>query len=345
MFLRRWKFSSGVLVWFVLLCMACIITWSRQHLVLVSQMGALSSSISDLPFPTTFNFDVTKIALMRTTPTVTNIRKSSSRLLSNQKILLFITTIFSESHMKVFSCCWPKLMEQSQFLPYVDVMVFANNNTEIPQSNLVLAESVFLNNPSYTVQFAPVEDVKYIEAQHEHNMFQLGANLGPKLAFQNGWFEPYDWIIRINPDVFIRNSTWIQQSMNDPSIEGIFVNCNGEYYSPNRRQLHTDFFAVRPNALMKYHPLPDDTPFSRMELESWSPSRTSKQKYFLNHETTAYRYFSPMIKAGASRYLPDAEDSKGNCRIRGVTASVFHGHDSCIDNSNVCEGLADWNII
>jgi hypothetical protein len=252
-------------------------------------------------------------------------------------------------------------------------MVFTNNSTEIPQSNLELVQSTFQHNPTYQVQYAPIQDVEYIQQQPEqHNVFQLGANLGPKLAFQYGWFDNYDWVLRINPDVLIRNSTWIHQTMQDPTVEGIVVNCHGEFYDKRKRQLHTDFFAVRPMAMNKYYPnnittTPADnnndkkkkkkksnlkrrrkneegTAFSHMALESWSGPESSNTTYFVNHEETAYKYFAPIIQAGTARYLPDADNSQGTCRIRGNQSSVYHGHDSCDHDPTVCDALVHWEI-
>jgi hypothetical protein len=271
----------------------------------------------------------------------TSIDGSSTR---RQKILLFITTIFSEQHKRYFACCWPKLMKQSKLLPHVHVMVFTNNSTEIPEAVLEMVQSIFRNNPTYNVQYAPIEEVNYILRQpQQHNIFQSGANVGPKLAFEHGWFDDYDWVIRINPDVLIRKSTWIRQTMQDPVVEGIFVNCDGGSY------LHTDFFAFRPMAMAKYYPNTDDnqtdTPFSHMALESWSgPMVANSNEYFFNHERTAHKYFLPMLQARTYRYLPDADNSQSICRVRGSRSSVYHGHDSCSQDPTVCNALEHWDI-
>lgn len=321
---KRRTLSNDLSAWIAFCIGLGILSWNRQLHAITSRVGS-SWKTSDLP-------------------RMPERHVEKPTLPSTQKILLFITTIFSKDHMRFFSCCWPKLMEESQLLPFVDVMVFTNNSTEIPETNLFVAESLFRSNPSYKVQYAPYEEVAYVQAQHNHNMFQLGANLGPKLGFRDKWFEEYDWVIRINPDVLIRNSTWILQTMANPSVEGIFVNCNGEFYDKNKKQLHTDFFAVRPKPFLAYYHGQSDTPFSQMELETWSAPMIPKTKYFLNHEGTAYKYFSPILQAGRYRYLPDTADSKGNCRVRGNESSVYHGHESCLDNPHVCDALLNWTI-
>ena len=60
-------------------------------------------------------------------------------------------------------------------------------------------------------------------------------------------------MIRVNPDVLIRNDTFILASMADESISGIFVDYLDKPCPSGRgcsdRIIHTDFFAVRPSAV------------------------------------------------------------------------------------------------
>jgi hypothetical protein len=261
--------------------------------------------------------------------------------LKDVKILLFVTTVFSRRHMNQFSCCWPTLMKQSALLPNVDIMIFSNNSTKVPDDDIINTRALFQKNPSFAVKHAPPDIVAEINAQTKANTFQMGANLGPRLAFQKGWFDDYDWVIRINPDVLIRNSTWLLQQLQNPNVEGIFHDC-----TPRRgHQLHTDFFAVRPKAVMKYYHPSHDAPFSKMELEAWSAPLNSSLKVFFNHEATAYKYFRPIMEAGKARFLPDAAPSNGNCRIRGATSSVYHGHESCgYVQPNVCNALENFTV-
>ena len=56
-------------------------------------------------------------------------------------------------------------------------------------------------------------------------------------------------IIRLNPDVLIRNDQWLLQQMNNPELDGIFQ----LFYPKNNRGkkipfFHTDFYAFRPHA-------------------------------------------------------------------------------------------------
>jgi hypothetical protein len=196
-------------------------------------------------------------------------------------------------------------------LPNVDVVIFSNNVTELNVSELVTAERLFAdNNPHFRFRFATQEQLYPIE-QHPHdspNRLQMGANLAMALGVSSGWFAPYDWVIRINPDVLIRDSFWIWKTMHDPDVDGIFVNCSA-------KEIHTDFFAVRPRALR-------GDAFGEMQ-------RYRGGRYY-NHELTAHHEFQPIIQAGRHRLLPGTKVSNGKCRVRGAKSSVYHEHDSCL---------------
>jgi hypothetical protein len=144
------------------------------------------------------------------TTTMTPLAKS----LRSSKILLFITTHFSPEHIRYFDCCWPQLMEKSQFLPHVHVLIFSTNMTIIPDRVLDHVGSLFVSNPTYKIEFAPQYEMSRLSKLYKHNpKLQRGANLGMARGFLRGWFDNYNWLIRINPDVLIRNSTWLVQQL------------------------------------------------------------------------------------------------------------------------------------
>jgi hypothetical protein len=246
----------------------------------------------------------------------------------NVKILLFMTTVFSQQHIDCFHCCWPKLVEQSQLLKRAHIMIFSNNETAIDEPKMQYTENLFQNSPSFEFKFAPGHKIKEIQAiDTDINYFQTGANLGMKLGVSEQWFAPYDWIIRINPDVLIRNSTWLLETMLlDPNADGIFVDC----LEKKTQKFHADFFAIRPRSL-------SDSAFSHMELEF-------HYKTMLNHERTAYIAFTPIVQSGRARYVPNVQPSNGYCRVRGRESPIYNGHDSCRNESMICDALAGWPI-
>jgi hypothetical protein len=171
------------------------------------------------------------------------------------KVLLYITTLFSDQHVGYFDCCWPALMEDSLLLPNVDVQVFSNNETRLPDEYVDRVTALFRNNPSFRFRFPTRGDLRSVKQQSQGRRkasAHIGANLGLQLGFREGWFDGYDWLIRINPDVLIRNSTWIVRQLHDPTADGIFVDCGDNRSYLNRTtKFHTDFFAVRPGVLME----------------------------------------------------------------------------------------------
>ena len=122
-----------------------------------------------------------------------------------------------------------------------------------------------------------------------------------------GWFKPFDWVVRINPDVLIRNSSFLMDCVNDPAVDAVIIWC-----SPLR--IHTDFFAFRPKALG-----PDA--FVNMTNEHATIPR-------INHEATVTTSFMEIIKSSRYRMVPDLKPSQGHCRVRGEKAPVYHMHDS-----------------
>lgn len=277
---------------------------------------------------------------MSTTNATNNSRKPNKSMKKEPiKILLFLTTIFSEYHIQMFHCCWPKLLHQSKLLSKVHIAIFSNNETQIPAKEMEYTQQLFATNPTFTYLFPNASDLDTIASTRGSKIqFQVGANLGPKLAFQhnNSWFTKYDWIIRINPDVFIRQSDWLYRTMNDPQVDAIVVYCE-----PGK--IHTDFFAVRPNVLKHHWPDIEDSPFSHMQLNPQSKRRPNRTVW-VNHETTAQYYFQPIMNQQRHAYLPNHDKSSGICRVRGQQSPIVHDHTYCQNDTNICEALEGWDI-
>ncbi|KAL3937734.1 MAG: hypothetical protein SGBAC_007214 [Bacillariaceae sp.] len=189
------------------------------------------------------------------------------------------------------------------------------------------------------------------------------ANLGVRAGFEHGWVHNhntlmFDWMIRINPDVLIRKSKWLLETM-QASVDAIptsaLTTTTTTTTTTNSllntkvtmaigvhcatRQMHTDFFALRPHF--------------------WNASAFSKMgrkgnKW--NHERTAYREMAHLVHnynkndsnnnngtTKSIQYLPDVDPSEGSCRVRGTNASVYHVHDSCQEDM-LCLALDGWDL-
>jgi hypothetical protein len=139
--------------------------------------------------------------------------------------------------------------------------------------------------------------------------YNEGAILALVKGFQNGWFEKYDWVVRVNPDVLIKNDTFILASMADKSINGIFVDCLDRPCPAGRgcfnRHMHSDFFAIRPSAVT---------------LDALL------NNYDANAERMTIKAFSGIVDKKTDAWLPGTGPQRGLCRVNGATSPVVHDH-------------------
>lgn len=142
------------------------------------------------------------------------------------------------------------------------------------------------------------------------------------------WFHGYDWIIRLNPDVLIKDDAWIRSQLTNPNVNVIGVDCNKDRdlamrgdilpwddidkLGMGRIKLHSDFIAFRPNAInttqliSTLHNQP--WPFHNAEYHLTNALLTN-----INDDVIAY-------VPGVSPYIEKA------CRVRGESSPVVHDH-------------------
>jgi hypothetical protein len=137
--------------------------------------------------------------------------------------------------------------------------------------------------------------------------YHQGAILGLKLAGEYGWFDNYDWVIRSNPDVIIKNETEILNNLLDPDIDGIFMNC---FPNPAHAKLHTDWSAFRPRALPQ-------NPFTSTIIYA---------------EQAFTEDMQPILESQKFAWLPFSyTDSPGSCRVVGDVVVHLHKFPDCKD--------------
>lgn len=224
--------------------------------------------------------------------------KSKTSHIRTPKVLLYVTTAASALHRKFLRELWPELLCQSDLLRNVDVVMFSTGNrtynSEMSRAFSSVAHFVVLNEPNPG--------------------YQRGANLAMTVGMERQVFVGYDWLIRVNPDVIIRNSTWIFNTMLDPDVDAIFVDCYDGCLTGYCKHgvsvlIHTDFFAVRPQMLTR---------------ESFSMDTFAK---FSNAEHTATHAFQHILQSGRYQWLPNTGPMRGNCRVRGEHSPVLHTHN------------------
>jgi hypothetical protein len=209
---------------------------------------------------------------------------------SKIKLVIYMTTHLTETHI-LFLPCWHDAIQRMEIFKYADLILYA---TEVPTPE----------------QLAMLPFRKTTIKLYNNTGYSEGAIQAMVDPFVENvtWFDDYDWVIRLNPDVVIRNDTWLIQTMLNTSIDGIFHDClNRKSYANSTTDFHTDFYAFRPSAV---------------ELER---VRNTNQQYAENHMSDAFRNF---FDSGRFAYVDGANNSHpGMCRIEGPDSPVIHHHD------------------
>jgi len=209
--------------------------------------------------------------------------------LDNIRVLLYITTHLPDLHVQFLRKCWPGLISNSALLQHADVLLFAGGS--LPTDIL---EDVF-RGKNVRVQ------------QYKNPGYQEGAMLAMEAATSGHWFDGYDWVIRLNPDVLILEDEWLIKTLADDGVDGIFANC---FDSPctshcTEHLVNSDFYAVRPSQL---------GPASFIETAGLETAELQVSAAFGN-----------IMEAGRDRWVPGTEMA-GSCRIHGPGVPVLHAH-------------------
>lgn len=212
---------------------------------------------------------------------ITNVT-STDRL----RVAFFMTTALSTPH-QLFFHCWEHGSRQLKLLQSADVLIYAPQN--LSEGNL----AQFRHMGQVTVR------------NFKNTGYKGGAvmatldGFGPR-AVEEKWFDNYDWVIRLNPDVLIMDDEWLLQTMKNSSIDGIFQNCGD-------CRLQTDFFAVRVKA-----------------VDSHLVNRSQRS----NAETHTTQSFSNILRSGRFEWVKGGTPmSYTQCRIMGSRSPVVHVHD------------------
>lgn len=215
------------------------------------------------------------------------------------RVLVYITTHMSKSHIQFMESCWEVMVAKSKLLQKADFMFYAPKKPDE-----ALLRRIF---PTQSVEIKVVRNLQK----------QQGAIEALRFGFENGLFEKYDWVIRVNPDVLILDDTFLLANMLDDDVDGIFVECKervvcnagcenqADVRGGKTYLAHTDFFTVRPAAVDK---------------QLINATHDNAEKHFTN----AIRQIS---SRGRDRWINNrGTRTRGQCRIRGPTSPVQHHH-------------------
>ena len=174
--------------------------------------------------------------------------------------------------------CWPNVLARSSLLYQADVAVYLNPADQERRKEAVsILQDTFVNH-HLTIYL------------RENEVYNTGAVMAMYEAVSSNFFDGYDWVIRLNPDVMIRDDTFLRENMVDPTVSALLVNCR------NRgAKVHTDFFVIRPNVL-------DANLFTEQIVQ-----KNAEQGFTSLLQDT-------VLSKGTHRWIPDTNPKTSACR-------------------------------
>jgi hypothetical protein len=261
--------------------------------------------------------------------------------LDSMKIGLYMTTHQSSEHMAFLRQCWPYATQKLRLLQRSHLLYYTSAPTDNDVPHDILSRLVFQNVTIFRYSEVP------LAPGHRENRArkQLGAKRAMVDPILNHWFDDYDWIIRLNPDVLIRNDTWLVEKMLDPSVHAILYGFdhNG---SPNSA-LHSDFYAFRPHALTSQPHvtakfLEEHLANDKMTAEEQMRVLFAK---LLENEAQAGNLTAEgeaATSSGRVAWLPGVVRRGSQARMLGLNCPVLHVHrlvHYCPNYFNATDGL------
>ena len=137
-------------------------------------------------------------------------RSSVFKSLTDLRVLLYVTSHSSLQHLQALKWIWPETVANSDLLKNSEAIFYVANQPPVLEK---LLKDAFPTNSNVTV------------VNYTNDGYQEGAIKALSDAYQNNWFKGYDWVIRVNPDVIIRNDRWMLKQMFDMDVWGVLVDC------------------------------------------------------------------------------------------------------------------------
>ena len=206
------------------------------------------------------------------------------------KLLVYMTTHLPDAHVK-FLPCWKDAIQRLSIFKNADGMIYTSKQLSKEQ----LEQLPFRKT---TIKSVPT-NIGYQEGA-------VQAIVDPFVE-EVSWFDGYDWVIKLNPDVLVREDTWLIQTMLDTSIDVIVHECLSHNKHSNNPTFHSDFIAFRPNAVDRERLLQTDRSHAEFHM-------TSTFRHLYDQKRFAYVEGGKNVMEGA-------------CRIAGLHSPVLHVHE------------------
>jgi hypothetical protein len=277
-----------------------------------------------------------RVDLVETTTTIVAVPTTTSPTTawSHVKLAVYMTTHLSSNQLRFFPC-WHDAIQRLQVFHNADLILY----TSAPPTHETLA---YLR-PFQNIRVQVVRNRGYQQGairamtdpfrQRPEGTTATTTTTAIPPAHTNEtmthaphtttWFDTYDWVIRLNPDVLIRNDTWLMETMLDPGIDAIFHDCNNNrrhhtvvssfkralltQHHPTHR-MHSDFVAFRPHAV------------NRTLLLQAAVAATNAEQHITDG------FGNIILDSKRYRLVEGAENRAGDCRIEGKHSPVVHSH-------------------
>lgn len=211
------------------------------------------------------------------------------------RVLLYVTTYNSNEHW-TFMKCQVELYARMTELKEVDVLLNVGETDPPGNDDLSHEEWQSLIDAWPTRQRRKPVSYRYNPGK------QAGAKKAMHDALSEGWFNGYDWVIRINPDVIIYDERPLFSLLQEERNWAVVMKCGDS-------QTHTDFMAFRPEHLAKD------------AFSNWTT-------FPPDAESQANTAFAPIYDTGNYAYLKPNAPQKG-CHLQD--GGIYHGMEgTCV---------------
>jgi hypothetical protein len=245
---------------------------------------------------------------------------------SDVRLAIYMTTHLSKTHLS-FLPCWYDAIHRLEIFQHADLILYTPSTFD-PVPETILQQLSF---PKIIIKY-------YNNTGYQDGAIQ--AMIDPFLPENNkndsnSWFDDYDWVIRLNPDVLIRNDTWLIQSMMMDSIDGIFHDCFNRIHYPADIQrgqpplkpalkFHSDFYAFRPVAVRRdlvLSPRKTASTFNPVTNRSVIAVKPNAERHLTESLWNIFESSRFLYLEGGHNFVP------GRCRLEGIHSPVIHAHE------------------
>ena len=265
-----------------------------------------------------------------------------------KKYAIYMTTHMSSEHRDFLTNCWPTAIKILPLLQHADFIVYASGNNTNNQHDILLrqvlsdggggGDGTNTSTTNTTTRSITTSRKVHIYRHKQKSIRQYGPKWRTNVKKQDGavkamvdpflvaggdenenenkkssWFDGYDWIVRLNPDVLIRDDTWLLETMEDSNANNAYDAIVIPFTSKKfTNVLHSDFFAFKPTAI-------NGTAFIEMY-------RQQKKDDTIHAESHVYSGFQHLIENGRVTTLPNASHRKYHARTTGPDCDIIHDH-------------------